>query len=168
MEEPSGNGIPYEVWIWGKMGPMHSFGKLRCRPSHWGLPVKFPQPHLPYTQVLLWHLRWKNVKISFDYHVLFYFCICNSGTGSEGWDCAALLSLVSLFSDGFHPRQEWGLSSGETPFLGDQKLLICHGRWELWNVWSKGKGPEVLWIKPCPWHEIQPKCVSSSRMYFSL
>lgn len=38
---------------------------------------------------------------------MFCFCIYNPEPGSEGWDCAALLSLWSLFPGGFHPRQGW-------------------------------------------------------------
>lgn len=126
---------------------------------------------LPRSHIFLVHSCYSGIfggnTLKFLLIVMFYFCIYYPGSGSGGWDCAALLSLWSLFPGGFHPRQGWCVSCGETPFLGDQKLLICHGGWEQWNVWSKRKGPEILRIKPCPWDEIQPKCVSSSRTYFS-
>lgn len=106
------------------------FGNLRCMPHGCGVPVKrpsalvlvllpweAPQPHLPYTQVLLWYLWWGNFKISFDCCVFFYYCIYNTGPGPKGLDYAALLGLWSLFPVVFHPRQYWCVPSGKTLFF---------------------------------------------------
>jgi len=57
---------------------------------------------------------------------------------------------------------------GKLCSLRYRNLLICNCRCWLWRVWSKGKGPRIFRIKPCPWHKIQSKCVSCFRMCFSL
>lgn len=148
MEEPHGNGIPFKVWIWGMMGPMQFLGR-------WGADQILGSSPGPTATFALYTGATLASLVGKLYHFLCLSCVIFVFvTQEQGLRAGAVLPYLVCSPGGFHPRQGWCVFCGETPFLGDQKLLIFHGRWELWNAWSKGEGPEILQIKPCLWDEI--------------